>query len=86
VNQEFAAADISAKKTRKGYLLETDDQISYVDKTLKIVATKKGAKPNELTLTVDANGELFVRTGVNLKGFQLQIKRGDNLIKAIKLR
>jgi hypothetical protein len=86
VNQEFEAADISAKKTRKGYLLETDDQISYVDKTLKVIATKKGAKPKALTLTVDPNGELFVPTGVNLKGFQLQIKRGDNLIKAIKLR
>jgi hypothetical protein len=85
VNQELAAADISVKKTRKGYLLETDDQISYVDKTLKIVATKKGAKPKPLTLGVDANGELFVPTGVNLKGFQLQIKRGNKLIKAIKL-
>jgi hypothetical protein len=85
VNQEFAAAEISAKKTRKGYLLETDDQISYVDKTLKVVATKKGAKPKPLTLGVDADGELFVPTAVNLKGFQLQIKRGNKLIKAIKL-
>ena len=85
VNQEFAAAEILAKKTRKGYLLETDDQISYVDKTLTVVATKKGAKPKPLTLGVDANGELFVPTGVNLKGFQLQIKRGNKLIKAIKL-
>ena len=85
VNQEFAAAEILAKKTRKGYLLETDDQISYVDKTLKVVATKKGAKPRALTLSVDADGELFVPTGVNLKGFQLQIKRGNKLIKAIKL-
>jgi hypothetical protein len=85
VNQEFAAAVILAKKTRKGYLLETDDQISYVDKTLKVVATKKGAKPRALTLSVDADGELFVPTGVNLKGFQLQIKRGNKLIKAIKL-
>jgi hypothetical protein len=85
VNQEFAAAEILAKKTRKGYLLETDDQISYVDKTLKVVATKKGAKPKALTLSVDADGELFVPKGVNLKGFQLQIKRGTKLIKAIKL-
>jgi len=85
VNQEFAAAEITAKKLKKGYLLVTDDQISYVDKTLKIVATKKGAKPKTLTLSVDAEGELFVPTTASLKGFQLQIKRGSKLIKAIKL-
>jgi hypothetical protein len=85
VNQEFAAAEITAKKLKKGYLLDTDDQISYVDKTLKIVATKKGAKPKTLTLSVDAEGELFVPTTASLKGFQLQIKRGSKLIKAIKL-
>ena len=85
VNQEFAAAEITAKKLKKGYLLDTDDQISYVDKTLKIVATKKGAKPKTLSLSVDADGELFVPTTASLKGFQLQIKRGSKLIKAIKL-
>jgi hypothetical protein len=85
VNQEIATADISAKKTRKGYLLDTEDQISYVDKTLTVVAAKKGAKPRVLTLSVDSNGELFVPTTSNLKGFQLQIKRGNKLIKAIKL-
>ena len=85
VNQEFAAAEITSKKLKKGYLLDTDDQISYVDKTLKIVATKKGVKPRTLTLSVDANGDLFVPTTVSLKGFQLQIKRGDKVLKAIKL-
>jgi hypothetical protein len=85
VNQEFAAAEITAKKLKKGYLLDTDDQISYVDKSFKIVATKKGVKPKTLTLSVDADGELFVPTTASLKGFQLQIKRGNKLIKAIKL-
>jgi hypothetical protein len=66
--------------------LDTEDQISYVDKTLKVVATKKGAKPRTLTLSVDANGELFVATTSNLKGYQLQIKRGDKVLKALKLK
>ena len=86
VNQEFAAAEIAAKKTRKGYLLDTEDQISYVDKTLKVVASKRGAKPRTLTLSVDENGDLFVPTTSNLKGFQLQIKRGAKVIKAILLK
>jgi hypothetical protein len=86
VNQEFAAAEISAKKTRRGYVLDTEDQISYVDKTLKVVAAKKGVKPKTLTLSVDANGELFVPTTSNLKGFQLQIKRGAKVLKAIQLK
>ena len=86
VNQEFAAAEILAKKTRKGYLLDTEDQISYVDKTLTVVAAKKGTKPRTLRLSVDANGELFIPTTSNLKGFQLQIKRGDRVLKAIKLK
>ena len=85
VNQEIAAAEIVAKKTRRGYVLDTEDQISYVDKTLKVVAARKGAKPRTLTLNVDAKGDLFIPTTSNLKGFQLQIKRGDKLIKAIKL-
>jgi hypothetical protein len=85
VNQELAAADISAKKKPKGYLLETEDQISYVDKSLKIVATKKGSKSKTLSLGVDANGDFFVPTKANLKGFQLKIKRGNKLIKSIKL-
>ena len=85
VNQEFIAAEITTKKFKKGYLLDTDDQISYVDKTLKIIAIKKGAKQRVLTLSVDANGDLFVPTTFNLKGFQLQIKRGDKVLKSIKL-
>jgi hypothetical protein len=85
VNQEFAVAEITTKKLKKGYLLDTDDQISYIDKTLTVVATKKGAKARTLTLSVNANGDLFVPTTANLKGFQLQIKRGDKLIRAIKL-
>lgn len=52
---------------------------------VKVAATKKGAKPKTLTLSVDADGELFVPTTASLKGFQLQIKRGSKLIKAIKL-
>jgi hypothetical protein len=86
VNQEIAAAEILAKKTRKGYLLDTEDQISYVDKTLKVVASKRGAKPRTLTLSVDENGDLFVPTTSSLKGFQLQIKRGAKVIKAILLK
>ena len=85
VNQELAGADMAAKKTPKGYLLDTDDQISYVDKTLKIVANKKGAKSKTLTLDVNADGELFIPTTSNLKGFQLQIKRGKKVLKSIKL-
>jgi hypothetical protein len=85
VNQEFAVAEITTKKLKKGYLLDTDDQISYIDKTLTVVATKKGTKARTLKLSVNADGDLFVPTTANLKGFQLQIKRGDKLIRAIKL-
>ena len=85
VDTEFSNAEIVAKKTKKGYLLDTDDQISYVDKTLTIVATKKGAKSKTLTLSVDSKGELLVPTGMTLKGYQLLIKRGSTVLKAIKL-
>jgi hypothetical protein len=84
VNQEIIAADFTAIKKKGGYILDTDDQISYVDKSLTVVAIKRGVKAKTLTLAIDASGDLFVKSAGSLKGFTIQIKRGGKLLASIK--
>jgi len=85
VDLDLAAADITPIKTTKGYQLNTDDQLSAVDSTLKVVAIKKGAKARTLSLSVDNQGELFVATATNLKGYSIQIQRGAKVVKSVKV-
>jgi hypothetical protein len=85
VDLDLAAADITPIKTTKGYQLNTDDQLSAVDSTLKVVAIKRGAKARTLSLSVDNQGELFVATNTNLKGYAIQIQRGSKVLKSVKV-
>jgi hypothetical protein len=85
VDLDLAAADITPIKTTKGYQLKTDDQLSAVDSTLKVVAIKRGAKARTLSLSVDNQGELFVATSTNLKGYAIQIQRGSRVLKSVKV-
>jgi hypothetical protein len=79
------AADITPVKTTRGYQLVTEDQLSAVDSTLRIVAVKKGSRAKNLKLTVDSVGELFLPTTTDLSGFEIQIKRGARLLKNLKI-
>jgi len=85
VDLDLAAADITPIKTTKGYQLNTDDQLSAVDSTLKVVAIKRGAKARTLSLSVDNQGELFVATSTDLKGYSIQIQRGSKVLKSVKV-
>jgi len=85
VDADIKAADITPVKTTKGYQLNTDDQLSAIDSTLKIVAVKKGSKAITFKLTVDNLGELFVPTTVDLTGYLIQIQRGSNVLKSVKV-
>jgi hypothetical protein len=85
VDAELRAADITPVKTTRGYQLVTEDQLSAVDSTLKIVAVKKGSRAKNLKLTVDSVGELFVSTATDLSGYEIQIKRGARLLKNLKI-
>jgi hypothetical protein len=85
VDAELRAADITPVKTTRGYQLVTEDQLSAVDSTLRIVAVKKGVRSKSFKLTVDTVGELFVSTATDLSGYEIQIKRGTRVLKSIKL-
>jgi hypothetical protein len=50
-----------------------------------VVAIKRGAKARTLSLSVDNQGELFVATGTNLKGYSIQIQRGAKVLKSVKV-
>jgi hypothetical protein len=86
VDIDITAADITPIKTTKGYQLSTDDQLSAVDSTLKVIAVKKGAKKKAFSLAVDNQGELFIRTNSNLSGYKIKIKRGKELLKSISVK
>ena len=86
VDIDITAADITPIKTTKGYQLSTDDQLSAVDSTLKVIAVKKGAKKKAFSLAVDNQGELFITTNSNLSGYKIKIKRGKELLKTISVK
>jgi hypothetical protein len=79
------AADITPVKTTRGYQLVTEDQLSAVDSTLRIVAVKKGVRSKSFKLTVDTVGELFVSTATDLSGYEIQIKRGARTLKSVRV-
>jgi hypothetical protein len=85
VDAELRAADITPVKTTRGYQLVTEDQLSAVDSTLRIVAVKKGVRSKSFKLTVDNVGELFVLTSTDLSGYEIQIKRGARTLKSVKV-
>jgi hypothetical protein len=85
VNHEIMDSSIKAVKKKNGYVLDANKTISYVDTTLKIIATKKGARAKSLSLDSYSNGDLFVPTSANLKGYEIQIRRGSTVLKAVKV-
>jgi len=85
VDAELRAADITPVKTTRGYQLVTEDQLSAVDSTLRIVAVKKGVRSKSFKLTVDTVGELFVSTATDLSGYEIQIKRGARTLKSVRV-
>jgi hypothetical protein len=85
IDKQITESTIKAVKTSGGYLLDASKDISAIDTTLKFVATKGRAKPINLVLTADKQGEMMIKTSQNLKGYTIQIKRGSTVLKSVAI-
>jgi hypothetical protein len=85
VDTEISQAKINAIKQADGYQLFSTTNFSAVDKSLTVIASKPGSRSKVLKLSVDAAGELFLPTKLNLSGYKIQIKSGSKVLKSIKL-
>jgi hypothetical protein len=85
IDKQITESTIKAVKTSGGYLLDASKEISAIDTSLKFVATKGRAKPINLVLTADKQGEMLIKTSQNLKGYTIQIKRGSTVLKSVAI-
>jgi hypothetical protein len=85
VDQQIITSSIKVSKTSGGYILDASKELSAIDTTLKVVATKGKSKALTLVLTADKRGEMLIKSSQNLKGYTIQIKRGSTVLKSVAI-
>lgn len=85
VDQQIITSSIKVSKTSGGYILDASKDLSAIDTTLKVVATKGKSKALNLVLTADKRGEMLIKSSQNLKGYTIQIKRGSTVLKSVAI-
>ena len=90
IEQVFAdaisAGTIAIKKSKNGYLFDTNWDTSKTDSKITLIATKKGAANRKITLVLNDDGDLVLNTKLNLKGYQMSIKVDGKIAAKIAIK
>jgi hypothetical protein len=90
IEQVFAdaitAGSIGVKKSKSGYLFDTNWDTSKTGKKVTLVASKKGVANKKLTLLLNSDGDLVLNTKLNLKGYQLNVKVDGKVAATLALK
>jgi hypothetical protein len=86
IDNEITTSSIVVTKSSAGYVLDTSKELSALDTTLKFVAVKANSKSINLKLSADKQGEILLKTSQNLKGYTIQIKRGNKLLNTVAIK
>ena len=84
VDTEIRKAPIVPVVQDDGILLATPVLFSAIDTNLKVVAVK-GGRSRTLPIGVNETGKIFLKTTVDLEGYEIQIKRGTKTLKKLKV-
>jgi hypothetical protein len=85
---QLAALDneaINVLKLKAGYLFSSVGEKFTPSSTVTIVLSAKGVKTKTISAQVSATGQLLIPSKINLSGYQVQIKSGQDLISKIKI-
>lgn len=87
VNSEIKSTDITLRKSSGAYTLAFDENISALDSSLYLSAVnKKTKKPLRIAISIDALGQAVAITKVDLKKYNVFIKRGNSNLKQVKMQ
>jgi hypothetical protein len=83
-SDEVATGDISARQFKGKVVISIDSSLAKSE--LTITATKKNGKTIEIALTTNSNGERNFSQPVNLAGYTLTLKSGDQVLDKFVLK
>ena len=86
VNSEIKSTDVSLRKSSDAYVLAFDENISALDSSLYISAVnKKTKKSSRIAISIDSLGQAVAVTKLDLKKFNVFIKRGKSTLNKVKI-
>ncbi|CAN2236194.1 hypothetical protein MCEPE89_00495 [Candidatus Planktophila dulcis] len=84
VQEVVVAADLSAKQYKGKVIISVDTNVEKA--ALTITATKKGGKTIEIPLVTNSEGERTLSSKLNLAGYTLTLKSGDQVLDKFVLK
>jgi len=87
VNSEIKSTDIILRRTNSTYTISFEDNVSALDSSLYLSAVnKKTKKPVKISILIDSLGQPVALTKLDLKKYNVFIKRGNSTLKQIKIQ
>ena len=87
VNSEIKSTDVTLRRSNSSYTLSFEENISALDSSLYLAAVnKKTKKPLKISISIDSLGQPVALTKLDLKKYNVFIKRGNSTLKQIKIR
>jgi hypothetical protein len=87
VNSEIKSTDITLRRTNNSYTISFEDNVSALDSSLYLSAVnKKTKKPVKISILIDSLGQPVALTKLDLKKYNVFIKRGNSTLKQIKIQ
>ena len=86
VNTEIRSTDVTLRKASDAYVLAFEDNVSAVDSSLYLSAVnKRSKKATKIPISINSLGQAVAVTKVDLKKFNVFIKRGKSTLNKVKI-
>jgi CRISPR/Cas system-associated protein Cas5 (RAMP superfamily) len=86
VNTQIRSTDVTLRKADDAYVLAFDENISAVDSFLYLAAVnKRSKKATKIAISINSLGQAVAVTKVDLKKFNVFIKRGKSTLNKVKI-
>jgi hypothetical protein len=85
VEKEILNSKFTKIKKSGNFILTSSLEMSAASSVIKAVATKKGAKNQNISISFNDDGKIIIKASDKLKGYQVQVQSEGKTIKKITL-
>jgi hypothetical protein len=85
IEEEISKTKFNKVKKAGSFVLTSTIEMSAASPLIKVIATKKGAKRQNIPFAYSEDGELVIKASGKLKGYQVQILSETEVLKKITL-
>ena len=85
IEEEISKTKFNKVKKSGSFVLTSTIEMSAASPLIKVIATKKGAKRQNIPFAYSEDGELVIKASGKLKGYQVQILSETEVLKKITL-